>query len=146
MRWCMANIIRWILVVAAAGGVYVSLAGCESSRTRSDPYVLMLNNYIAGLDNWDYKSGEKPSEPREPTFLSCGDVMGGRGGGVDINRRLGGIHGTRDSFLREQVLSSVARCEEINNQRQAAYNEAMKKYESVIKAQTEKKEEKAGNR
>jgi len=140
MRSRLANITRLILIAAAAGGMFVSLGGCESSRASTDPYVSMINNYIAGLDEWDYKSGNRPAAPRQPAFLSCGEAFGfgGYRGRLDTDKRLGGIQEPRqESARREQVLSSVARCEEINRQRQAAYIEAMKKYESVIKRQVE---------
>jgi len=109
----------------------LSVCSCQSAEY-ADPYVSMLDSYIAMLAEWDYESAQRPEAPHEPVFLACGRLSGSLPEFVYDPDRLVAKEMLRDDLSQARMTPPGVRCDDINSQRQAAYEAAVSEYQAVV--------------
>jgi hypothetical protein len=92
----------------------------------------MINIYMDKLDNWDYSSAQEPPVPPTPAFASTEDLSGPIGPYNTEFYPTESFSRPDNKNMNPNISESVLRINEINNERQAAYNAALKKYKSVV--------------
>ena len=130
-----------LIVISAS--ILIFAFGCANRgsgrRERVDPYVSMINSYMNELDNYDYSGVQEPPVPPSPAYVSAGNLSGPTGIYKADYSPTGSLRRPNNRNIDHRMGESVLRINEINNERRAAYDAALKKYKSVVERLAEEK-------